>query len=122
MNRGSPMGSVKTAMAILMASLFQRPAPAATAPVASEQAACALTKARVVARDHFPVSVIAFCDFIVPEAQPKGFYVLALHSARKCDGICSTNMGWFAVQKATRRVFEWDMVEEKLGPPVRIRP
>jgi hypothetical protein len=31
-------------------------------------------------------------------------------------------MGWFAVQKATGRVFEWDVAELRLGPPVRILP
>ena len=48
------------------------------------------------------------------------YYVLALHSRRDCDGICSTNMGWFAVEKATGRVFNWDVAEWKLGPPIEV--
>ncbi len=66
------------------------------------------------------MSAIAFCDLVAPDSSPSGYYVLALHSTRKCDGICSTHMGWFAVQKATGRVFEWDMVEDKLGLPVKV--
>jgi len=31
-------------------------------------------------------------------------------------------MGWFAVQKATGRVFEWDVAEQKLGLPVKVHP
>jgi hypothetical protein len=30
-------------------------------------------------------------------------------------------MGWFAVAKATGRVFEWDMAEDQLGRPVNAR-
>jgi hypothetical protein len=31
-------------------------------------------------------------------------------------------MGWFAVEKETGRVFEWDMAEEKLGPSIAAVP
>jgi len=63
--------------------------------------------------------MIALCDIVVEEAQPEEFYVLALHSRRTdCDGICSTHMGWFAIQKATGRVFEWDIEKSELGLPV----
>jgi hypothetical protein len=121
MNRRRVIASAKAAAAILTVSLFQWPVQVAAATVTSEQAACDLTKARVAARGHFSVSAIAFCDVIVPEAQPKGFYVLALHSTRKCDGICSTHMGWFAVHKASGRVYEWDINEDKLGSLVTLR-
>ena len=81
-------------------------------------AACELVKTRASAQGHFPKSEIAFCDIIPARSSPEGFYVLALHSKRVCEGICSSNMGWFAVQKATGRVFEWNMADEKLGPPI----
>ena len=103
----------------LMALVVADPAPVAAAPVRTAKAACALVKARVSARDQFPVSAIAFCDMIPEASVPKEFYVLALHGKRSdCEGICSTNMGWFAVQKSTGRVFEWDMAEDKLGRAV----
>lgn len=92
--------------------------PLNAAPVRTEKAACDRVKTRISTIRHFPVSVVAFCDTIGAGDSPKGFYVLALHSNRRCDGICSTNMGWFAVQKGTGRVFEWDVAEMKLGRPV----
>ena len=111
---------MKAAASLLAASLLQSPAPVVAAPVATANAACDQTKAFVLARGDFPVSAIAFCDTVSPDSSPKGYYVLALHSRRDCDGICSTNMGWFAVQKATGRVFEWDVAEQKLGPPFKV--
>src|SRR4051794_11583251 len=88
------------------------------APVRNEKAACDRVKTRIAAIRHFPVSAVAFCDPIRAADGPKGYYVLALHSNRRCDGICSTNMGWFAVQKETGRVFEWDVAQMKLGRPM----
>jgi hypothetical protein len=118
-------GRVTASALLLAASLFQSPAPAVAAPATTEEAACGLTKARVAARGHFPVSAIAFCDVTVSDSRPKGYYILGLHGKRDdCGGdVCgSTLMGWFAVQKATGQVFEWDMVEDKLGPPVTVLP
>jgi hypothetical protein len=89
------------------------------APVRTAKAACERVKTRVSAVEHFPVLTIALCDTIGAVDSPKGFYVLALHSNRHCDGICSTNMGWFAIEKRTGRVFEWDIAEMKLGKPVK---
>ena len=93
-----------------------------SAPVETAEAACDVVKDRVSASRHFPRSVIAFCDTKLAGSSPKDLYVLALHSKRKCEGICSTNMGWFAVQKATGRVFEWDVAEDRLGPPIKVQP
>ena len=110
---------------LLSASLTQSAPPAVAAPVNTEKAACDLTKDRVAAQRGFPVSRIAFCDAIVPEEQPNGFYVLGLHSKRDdCVGdVCgSTLMGWFAVQRATSQVFEWDVANWKLGRPVKAGP
>jgi hypothetical protein len=90
--------------------------------VKTAEAACDAVKARVSASRHFPTSIIAFCDTISERDSPKNLYVLALHSKRECDGICSTNMGWFAVQKTTGRVFEWNVAEWKLGSLVKPTP
>ena len=106
---------------MLMAVALTIAAQAAPHPVRTERAACELVKARVVAVRLFPLSRIGFCDVIPRESSPRRFYVLALHSNRQCDGICSTNMGWFAVHRATGRVFEWDVAEDRLGPPISAR-
>ena len=85
----------------------------------TEKEACERVKVRASTVQHFPMSIFAFCDLIDAVGSPKGFYVLALHSNRQCDGICSTNMGWFAVEKKTGRVFEWDVAEMELGKPIK---
>lgn len=109
-------------VAMFVAALATAPAssvpPNTATSVMTEDAACNSVKARVAAVRHFEVSIIASCDLIVEDAQPEGLYVLALHSNRKCEGICSTNIGWFAIQKATGRVFEWDVADWKLGRPI----
>ena len=85
----------------------------------SEETACTVVKGRVAARGDFSVSRVAFCDFSMDP--PAGFYVLALHSTRRCEGICSTNLGWFAIERSSGRVFEWNVWEWELGAEVRAR-
>ena len=109
---------MKTKAALFTAALMLAAAAAKAEPVRTERAACNVVKTRVAAVRGFPTSSVAYCDVIPPDGSPAGLYVLALHSNRRCDGICSTTMGWFAVQRATGRVFEWDVAEDRLGPPV----
>ena len=104
--------------ALLAASLLPWAAPVHAAPVRTGGAACALAKAHVSAQRRFPVSRIASCETISAVGSPRGFYVLALYGWCREDVCGSTNMGWFAVHKATGRVFEWDVGEQKLGPPI----
>jgi hypothetical protein len=89
--------------------------------VVSEGQACELAKARATGSNRFPAASAAFCDHVAVEFNPAGYYVLSLHSDRDCDGICSTNLGWFAVQRSTGEVFDWDIAESKLGPPISSR-
>jgi hypothetical protein len=90
--------------------------------VKTEKTACALVKAHVSASRHFLISAIASCDVIAAASSPRGYFVLALHGSRDCGGICSTNMGWFAVEKATGRMFEWNVADNKLGPALDRHP
>lgn len=87
-------------------------------PVNTVSAACELATTTVSARGHFDTSRIAYCDPVVAEANPKGYFVIALHG--QCnEGICgSTLIGWFAVQQSTGHIFEWDMGKDALGMPV----
>ena len=106
-------------VAFVLTTIALSASPAVATPVKTEKAACALVKASVSASRHFPISTIAFCDMAT---NPRGYYVLALHSSRRCDGFCSTNMGWFAVRKATGRVYEWNVADDNLGQTISIHP
>ena len=86
-------------------------------PVTDADRACAAAKASLARRSNVAESVIVFCDVIPADSGPGEYFVMTLHSNRQCDGICSTNMGWFAVRKATGEVFEWDVADWKLGQP-----
>lgn len=90
-------------------------------PVRTWKAACNRIKTRVLAIRHAPANWPVSCDVISAKDSPKGFYVLALHGARyDCgDTICgSTLMGWFAVEQASGKIFEWDTGDLKLGRPL----
>jgi hypothetical protein len=92
---------------------------ALAAPVTAEKPACDLAKQRVAEARHIAVSNIAFCEALDPKFLPAGLFVLGLHSDRKCPDVCgSTLMGWFAVRKASGEVFEFDIIENKVGAPV----
>lgn len=83
-----------------------------TQPVSSAEAACVVATARVTAQRRLPTSHVAFCDDIPETDGRDGYYVMALR-ARCPEELCgSTNMGWFAVQKATGEVFEVDDVSD----------
>lgn len=108
---------------LLLASLPPSAAVAGSTTVRTPHAACERVKAEIASRDQFDVRNVAFCDIISKADSPRGYYVLALHGARPdCGGICSTNMGWFAVQKTSGRVFEWDVAESILGAPIDRQP
>lgn len=115
-------GGRKTVAIIAVALLWSRPLNAA--PVGSAEKACDVAKARTAALWHFPVSAIAFCEPIDEAHNPKGYFVVGLHGKRDdCGGdVCgSTLMGWFAVEKKTGRVHEWDTAEMKVGPLIKAR-
>ena len=108
---------------MVLGSLPPSAAVAGSGSVRTPHAACERIKAEVASLGQFDVRNIAFCDIIGRADSPRGYYVLALHSKRPdCDGICSTNMGWFAVHKTSGRVFEWDVAESMLGAPIDRQP
>ncbi|MGH7028548.1 MAG: hypothetical protein ACREEF_14565 [Brevundimonas sp.] len=90
--------------------------PSEYAPVRNAEDACATATARVTAQRGLPISHVAYCDQITEADAPSGYYVLALRAQCSEDLCGSTNMGWFAVQKATADVFKVDDVADwKLG-------
>jgi hypothetical protein len=60
-----------------------------------------------------------FCDFA--SDGDKDWYLIALRSDRKVDGIlcnginCSNLVGWYAVNRRTGAIHDWDMGEYKVG-------
>lgn len=109
---------MKGKSALFVAATLLSDVAVTAGPVRTERAACDLVKARVAERGHFPVRRIALCDNIPRDSRPAGFYVLALHSDRRCDYICSSHLGWYAVRQSDGRVFEWDAGEQQLGTPI----
>jgi hypothetical protein len=93
---------------LAMTSVPLSAAPERSKRVNTADVACQIVKSRISTTRHFRQSDIASCDIIPDASTPEGYYLLSLHSRRHCNGICSTNMGWFAVEKKTGRVFEWD--------------
>lgn len=87
--------------------------------VASAEAACTVATGRVTAERQLPPGHVATCDPISEADSPDGHYVLALRADCREELCGSTLMGWFAVEKATGAVFEWDMAEGQIGVEVR---
>ena len=86
--------------------------------VANDAQACVAAKNAFTKHSGFPAARITLCDHIGPARNPPGYFVMALHSDRECDSICSTNLGWFAVRKSTGEVFDWDVAQWVLGQAV----
>lgn len=57
-----------------------------------------------------------FCDIAADDYDDHPeWWVIALRSFRKCDGICSNLRGWFAVNRTSGEVREWDMENFTVG-------
>jgi hypothetical protein len=91
-------------------------------PAVSGPEACAALKKRMAVHDHVATADLDktwFCDITNgdDEAQPE-WWVIGLRSFRQCDEICSNLRGWFAVNRKTGEVREWNMGEDVLGGPI----
>lgn len=85
---------------------------------ATAEAACTVATARVTAQRDLPTARVAMCDPVSEADSPDGYYVLGLR-AHCGEELCgSTLMGWFAIERATGAVFEWDMAEGQVGAEV----
>jgi hypothetical protein len=115
MNGTKAAATMMVPAALLAASMLLWSAPMLAAPVLSAEAACAIAKARVSAHRRFPVSRIASCETIRATGSPEGYYILALYGRCREEVCGSTNMGWFAIERSTGRVFEWNVAGSRLG-------
>ena len=86
----------------------------------TQAVACANLKRTVANIDHLPLSgpvgIGWFCDFM--ESTDSEWYVIALRSNRRCEGICSNLMGWYAVDRTSGKVHAYDVAELSVGPQI----
>jgi hypothetical protein len=86
----------------------------------SSEVACARLQARVAKISGIPSSgpkgLGWYCDFA--DSARIDWFVIALRSGRRCEGICSNLMGWYAVQKTTGSINEYDVGEMTIGGPL----
>jgi hypothetical protein len=98
-----------------VASLVVQPADAGGRM--SQRSACSVLKATVARRESLPITGPTglgwYCDFA--KGSNKGSYVIALRSGRKCAGICSNLMGWYAINRGTGKVREWNIEGNRVG-------
>ena len=111
--------SFKLAALALAANEMLLAPPAEAQPVRSRTAACDLAERRAASRGYFNSGVVVgSCEIIRAGDIPTAYYVLTLHSTRRCDYICSSLLGHFAVRRSTGQVFEWNVGEWRLGPEI----
>jgi hypothetical protein len=86
----------------------------------TRQDACSVLEQRIAKLKHLPTTGPAgigwFCDFSTLE--DKEWYVIALRSNRRCEGICSNLMGWYAVNRSSGSVHHYDVAELQVGAEV----
>lgn len=108
-------GKLATRLALTLWAALASSGCAARERVKSPDVACTLATERVTAHRGLPVSHVVDCDNI-PEADGlSSYYILALLADCHEEMCGSTNMGWFAVSKATGEVFDWNVADSKLG-------
>jgi hypothetical protein len=117
MRQGAPMRTV----AIGLVALWM----ACRAYAANEQIPFRLSNAAACSAlvGAFPPEALR-SDETVPGAKPwcdeasdpkSPYAVIGLHSSRRCDYICSSLVGWFAVERTTGRIYVWEVAEMSVG-------
>ena len=114
----------KMSMAFLAVTLAQPlVAGSPSDSVRTEAQACSVVQKRVAAVSGLPAvgpkGMGWFCDH---SDLQKDWFVLALRSNRKCEGICSNLMGWYAVSKATGKVHEFIVADMQVGAEISEKP
>ena len=93
------------------------------AGILSQQDACSVLKKRIAKLENLPEGGPAeggwFCDFST--SRDNQWYVIALRSNRHCEGICSNLMGWYAVNRSSGSVHQYDVAELRVGAEVNGR-
>ena len=89
----------------------------------SDSKACSVLKERIGVHDGVPPTAldkIWFCDIAQDpyEENPPDWWVIRLRSSRQCDGICNNLRGWFAVNRLTNEVREFDTDKQSVGDQI----
>ena len=102
-------------IATLIAPQVASCSPQATPePAISEREACERARAAVARRDAYEKSAIAGCDYSVADNMPN-LHVLRLNAFCHEELCGSVLLGWFAVDKDSGQVFEWNVADWTLG-------
>lgn len=95
------------------------PASSAELPLLSGSQACSALMARMGSHDGVPTADLEktwFCDIAADDYNDHPeWWVIALRSFRQCDGICSNLRGWFAVNRKSGEVRDWDLEDDTVG-------
>ena len=89
----------------------------------SELKACSLLKERIGVHDGVPSTALGktwFCDIAKDPygENPPDWWVIGLRYSRQGDRIRSNRRRWFAVNRLTNEVREFDMGEHAVGGPI----
>lgn len=117
----TPVLSMLTAVALTVIVPIQAAPPS---DASAKDIACGQLKKTVAAHDGLPesgpVGMGWFCEFVpIGDGRDKDWYVIALRSNRKCDGVCSNLMGWYSVDRRNGEVHEFDVNENAVGAKIR---
>ena len=120
----SPLGhQVRSSSGLTLLLCFTTLAPCHAMPPAglTQQDACTLLQKRISKvmkiPEGGPIGMGWFCDFSTLE--DKHWYVIALRSNRQCEGICSNLMGWYAVNRVSGSIHQYDVAELKVGSKIK---
>ena len=108
-------------LALLAAPSVEASSRLQTAHLSSAKA-CEVLQKRMAVHDGVPRRLIKttwYCDVTTDEYNDHPqWWVIGLRSFRKCDGICSNLRGWFAVDRTSGEVREWNVADMVLGGPI----
>jgi hypothetical protein len=92
-------------------------------PVHSQKAACELLKNRIAKIYDLPTTgppnLGWWCEFS-SNWNPE-LYVIGLRSGRKCPGMCSNLMGWYAVRKISGEIGVFDINDGSMKPLTTVK-
>jgi hypothetical protein len=119
---GRVLPGITLASLVACSKASHPPAMVKTMEPLSDQQACTTLMNRMGVHDAVPRAKLKdtwSCDITTDDdkSHPE-WWVIGLRSFRQCDGICSNLRGWFAVNRVTGEVREWDVGEFTIGGPV----